>query len=236
MIDTHCHLLPGLDDGPRDLGEAVALARQLGAAGVETVVCTPHASRQFPTDGAEARGRLDELRLELGRAGIALALELAAEFAPATLLETTPEVLAGRAIGRRFVLVELVADTPASYLSLALAHARGAGLAPVFAHPERCRAVRDQPHLLDAARAAGALVQIVAPSLTGRSGGGASAAAWQLLATGRVDLLASDAHRAAAQRLPLAEALALVRSRHGDAVLRELTVDAPARLLGEGAA
>ena len=62
VIDTHCHLLPGLDDGPATAADAVALAERLAADGVETVVCTPHFSRRYPTDHAEAGERLQELR------------------------------------------------------------------------------------------------------------------------------------------------------------------------------
>ena len=57
MIDTHCHLLPAIDDGPPSTRESLELARQLVDTGVRMVVCTPHFSRRFPTDHAETRDR-----------------------------------------------------------------------------------------------------------------------------------------------------------------------------------
>ena len=59
MIDTHCHLLFGLDDGPRTLGESVELAWELVAGGVEAVLCTPHFTEMFPTSHDEAGSRLE---------------------------------------------------------------------------------------------------------------------------------------------------------------------------------
>ncbi|HZC28110.1 MAG TPA: CpsB/CapC family capsule biosynthesis tyrosine phosphatase, partial [Gaiellaceae bacterium] len=62
MIDTHCHLLPGLDDGPQRAVESVELARALARAGVQHVVCTPHVSRRYPTRPREAHERLEAVR------------------------------------------------------------------------------------------------------------------------------------------------------------------------------
>jgi protein-tyrosine phosphatase len=101
----------------------------------------------------------------------------------------------------------------------------------VFAHPERCRAVRSQPHILDAARAAGALVQLVAPSLAGSWGQDTATAALQLLDSGRVDLLASDAHRARHASQRLARALELTFARLGTDAARTLTETNPAKVV-----
>jgi protein-tyrosine phosphatase len=232
MIDTHCHLLPALDDGPRRLDESVMLARQLRSAGVSRVVCTPHFSRRFPTDHRLATARLNELRLKLASAGIALELQLAAEIAPSAALESERQQLERRHLGSRHLLVEVDRDTPAGFLELLLSRLRKFGRVPVLAHPERCPALHSQPHLLDAARAQGALVQVVAPSLTGRSGETAERAAWRLLESDRVDLLASDAHRPGRQGLSLTRALPLLVRRLGRERVRALTEDAPAMVLG----
>ena len=78
MIDTHCHLLPALDDGPRHQADAVLLARELSAQGVRRVLCTPHYSRLFPTSHAEAEERLRALRPVLRREGVELELRIIA--------------------------------------------------------------------------------------------------------------------------------------------------------------
>ena len=232
MIDTHCHLLPGVDDGPPSSREALELAQALVAAGVETACCTPHFSRRFPTRHELATDRLEMLRGGLEEAGVPLRCELAAEIGSAAAVEASPAELKRRKLGDGYLLVELEADTPAGVVDVAQARLRDIGLTPVFAHPERSRAVRSQPRVLDEARTGGALVQVVAPSLTGRWGEATSDAAWHLLETGRVDLLASDSHhpRHAGERLALV--LERVSARVGRDTLVELTETTPRSLIG----
>jgi protein-tyrosine phosphatase len=231
VIDTHCHLLHSLDDGPKTEDDSVELARQLAKAGVRAVICTPHFSRRFRTELRPALQRITQLERLLLEAPIALALTLAAEVSPAFAVSEPMEELLPRTMGGRFLLVELEPDTPAAFLETAVDRLAGERLSPVFAHPERCRSVREQPRLLEEARAAGALIQVVAPSLTGRWGKDVGVAAWKLLDAGVVDLLGSDSHRPAETKTHLEVAAAEVEARYGREVLAELTEREPLRLL-----
>ena len=94
------------------------------------------------------------------------------------------------------------------------------------------QAAVEQPRLLDEARAAGALVQIVAPSLTGRWGREVGIAGWKLLDAGVVDLLGSDAHRPSDEATHLEVAAGQIVERYGGEVLADLTDRAPSRLVG----
>jgi protein-tyrosine phosphatase len=105
------------------------------------------------------------------------------------------------------------------------------GLVPVFAHPERSRAVHRDLSAVDEARRAGALIQVLAPSVLGRWGADVASAALDLLDLGLVDLLASDAHGAKRRRVHLAEAAELVERRLGSTVVQELTEHGPRRVL-----
>jgi protein-tyrosine phosphatase len=232
VIDTHCHLLHSLDDGPKTERDSVELARQLATAGVRAVVCTPHFSRRFRTELRPALARVTELERLLLEAPIGLSLSLAAEVSPAFAVSEPMEELLPRSIDGRFLLVELEPDTPAAFLETALDRLAGERMSPVFAHPERCRSVREQPRLLEEARSAGALVQVVAPSLTGRWGKDVGVAAWKLLDAGVVDLLGSDSHRPAETRTHLEVAAAEVEARYGGEVLADLTERMPSRLVG----
>jgi protein-tyrosine phosphatase len=231
VIDTHCHLLAGVDDGPRTDAEALRLARRLVAEGVTTVLCTPHFSDQFTTPVLVARQRHERLRSEFGLVGIELETHLAAELSVPRALNTPPARLGVRSFGGRYLLVELVRDTPRAAIHDVCARLGSLGLVPVLAHPERCTAVQADPQLVDDVKAAGALVQVVAPSLSGRFGNDIWASAWHLVESGVADLVASDAHRVSANSPELGAVAALIETRCGVKRRRELTELTPRRLL-----
>jgi protein-tyrosine phosphatase len=214
--------------------ESLQLARDLVDAGAHTTVCTPHYSRRFPTEHTAARAVLAELQSRLITLGVPLQCLLAAEVSPAAAIDSPRSELQQRRMGRQHLLVELEPRTPAGAVMLVVRRLAELGLRPVFAHPERCRAVRADPSLLDPARTAGALLQVVAPSLMGRWGSAIAEAAWSLLASGRVDLLASDAHRPAHVAEQLSRALRAVASRLGDKALLQMTETVPAQVLDLG--
>ena len=232
MIDTHCHLLPGLDDGPESELESVQLARQLVSDGLTYVLCTPHFSRVYPTSTERAREALSRMREHLATLGIALELGLAAEVSSDLLLSAPETEIRERALSDAHVIVELDRGTPAALVARATSLLGTYGLGCVFAHPERCRAIRIDKALISDARAEGALFQVVVPSLAGRWGDDVAAAAWALVDDALIDLLATDAHRPSSTRRTLGMVLSRVAELYGDEALQELTEQAPRRLLG----
>jgi protein-tyrosine phosphatase len=231
VIDTHCHLLHGLDDGPATVEEAVLLARALVADGIEQALCTPHYSRLWAPSSEETGARFAELKPALEQASVPLEVGLAAEVGPGHAVTAPLEELKARAIGGRYLLVEVQADTPLAFFGSVLERLAECNLVPVFAHPERARGLRRHPAAVDEPRAAGALVQVVAPSLLGRWGSGTAETGWRLLDHGRVDLLASDTHGLRKRRVHLREAGELVARRLGEAVRDQLTRERPQRML-----
>ena len=233
MIDTHCHLLPGLDDGPRHAFDAVELARALVDAGVEHVVCTPHVSRRYRTPAVEAHRRIEALRPLLTEADVDLTLDVAGEVGPGMLVTLDDDALRARAIAGRGLLVELEPDTPAPFLEVATARADALGLVAVFAHPERSRALQRDPTVIADARAGGALAQVVASSVAGAWGESVRRTAWEMLHAGDVDLLASDAHRVR-DAVALRGVVDAVRDRLGREVCTRLVSTTPAALVRAG--
>lgn len=230
MIDTHCHLLPALDDGPANERAALAVASAMAASGVSTVLCTPHFSTRYPTSHTDALRAESLLVRAFEEEGVRLEIALAAEVSPERAVSAHGDDLTVRSIGGRFLLVELLHDTPAVSLSTICQRLAGLDLLPIFAHPERCSALWRSTDPLDDARREGALVQVVATSLTGRWGTEVEAAAWRIVDTGRADLLASDAHHQRHATV-LARAGRLVSDRLGDAVRDELTRRRPELVL-----
>jgi protein-tyrosine phosphatase len=236
MIDTHCHLLPGLDDGPATLEGSLELARELVASSVETVVCTPHWSRSFPTRHGDVLVAADRVRDAIQVEDLPLQLVVAAELSDVVAATRPLPEIGERAIAGRSVVVELGPDSLPVQTAAIVNRLRAAGLTTVIAHPERCRAVQEDSSVLDRLRLAGAHVQVVAPSLTGSWGDRVRATAWTLLDTGRADLVASDAHGAATRPCELREAESLVVARLGREHWDDLTWNVPRRLLVGAAA
>jgi protein-tyrosine phosphatase len=162
--------------------------------------------------------------------GLDLELRLAAEIAPAVAVKLDSSELRSHAIGERFVLIELEPDTAAGFGSMMVEELAPDGLVPVLAHPERCRALQRDLAPLVAAREAGAIVQVVANSLGGAWGSTIAHAAWNLVALGRSDVVASDAHRAGRKR-SLSQVLARLYDRVGEEEADRLLVDRPRALV-----
>lgn len=232
MIDTHCHALPGIDDGPSALSEAIELARVLVSHGVEIAVCTPHWSRAFPTSHARATAAKDVLSDALRQASLPLELVVSAELSDVVAATNPITEIRERSIVGRAVLVEMVHDSLPIHAAVVTRRLASEGLTTVLAHPERCSAIQREPHLLDPLRADGAQVQLVAPSLASRRATREGYTAWDLLETGRVDMVASDAHGTGRRPCELRAAENLVTESFGSDVWRELTCEAPRRLLG----
>ncbi len=229
MIDTHCHLLPALDDGPRSHEESLALAASLVADGIDRVLCTPHYSPQFPTRHEDAVERLRELEPDLGALG--LQATLAAEVSPGHAVTSPLDELEARGIAGRYLLVEVLRDTPAPFFEALFARLEPVSLLPVIAHPERCRVLQRQGALVDWIRRRGGVLQVVAPSLLGRFGADAAGAAWRFVDTGRAGLVASDAHGTRRRSVHLGDAAEQIASRLGEAAAADLTEHRPARIL-----
>jgi protein-tyrosine phosphatase len=230
VIDTHCHLLWRIDDGPSSPMASVDLARAMVEQGVDVALCTPHYSTRFPTRTSATRARFEELGRSLAELGVRLRIALAAEVSSKLALSVPVEELRARSIGG-FVVVELEPGAAAQVPVLVADRLRRARLTVVFAHPERCRSVRLDPAGLDDARAGGALVQVVASCLVGRWGRDVAQCGWSLLDTGRVDLLASDAHSATGSVQRLREVVERVGLRYGREIVEQLTVRTPAEIL-----
>lgn len=231
MIDTHCHLLPGVDDGPASYADSLELARTLVGEGVTRVLCTPHYSNRYPTPLDRARDRFERLRTDLAAIGMPLELELAAEVSVDLALRAPADELAARAIAGRFLLVELVSDAPRDAAGAVGERLEAQGLEPVFAHPERWLAKRGSIDLLDELRSRGAWLQVVSASLVGSSRADVWEAAWELVVTGRADLVGSDSHRAGGRRVQLRALADLLDARCGPERRVDMLEHAPARLL-----
>jgi protein-tyrosine phosphatase len=197
VIDLHCHVLPGVDDGPATIDEAVSLARRARADGITTIVATPHVDWSYPDlDAARIEGAVGALQPLLDAAGVDVRVLTGGEVAATRAVGLDDAELRALALGRGpWLLLEcplsptLAPGFVAAARSLAL---RGHRL--LLAHPERSSLFLRSPELLDELIAHGMLGQVTAGALTGRFGRTVRDFALRLVERGAVQVAASDGH------------------------------------------
>ena len=195
-IDTHAHLLPGLDDGSRDLDESLAMAREASRTGVSDVVCTPHLRDAYVLADGQAARALGLLADALRREHLPLHLHLGYELEFSFVVGVSIESLRGFAFGAQShaLLIEVPHRGWPAYASDLLFRLRMQGFTPILAHPERNDRFQRDPSLLPQLVASGAVAQGTCASLVGLFGGGAERTLRRHLEAGDVALLATDAH------------------------------------------
>ncbi len=237
MIDLHCHLLPGIDDGPATLAESVALARMAVADGITTSVVTPHIHPgRYENHRKKIEVYLRAFRMALEQEAIALDVRMGAEVrvsmeSLALLLKDQVPFL-GEHRGWRVLLLEMPhSHLPVGAMQLVDKLLR-MNIRPLIAHPERNRAIMDQPRRIDPFLAAGCWLQLTAGSITGEFGKTAMAVAHQLLDEDAVRVVASDAHNATSRPPQLSHAHALVARRWDAGLADDLMLHHPRQILG----
>ena len=195
MIDLHCHVLPGIDDGPLTTEGSLALARAAAAAGTRTLVATPHVSWGYPNDADTIARLVKEVNTRLAAEPIALDVRPGAEIAITRVLDIEPAQLARLGLGGGpWLLIEPPFAGVTMSLSEIVRDLQRQGHRIVLAHPERCQAFHDDPGMLDALVRDGAITSITAGSLVGQFGESVRRFALQLAHDELIHNVVSDAH------------------------------------------
>lgn len=229
MIDLHCHLLPGIDDGAVDLATSLVMARMAADDGVRLLACTPHIyPGMYENTATGIRAAISALQAELDQQGIDLRLMQGAD------VHLQPDLVGGiRADriptlnGSRYLLLEPPHHVAPPRFDQSLFELRLAGIIPVVTHPERLSWIEDHYEAFGRAVAEGAWMQVTAGSLTGRFGRRAQYWGERMLDEGLVHLLATDAHDPRARPPLLAEGRDAAARRVGDDEAQRLVLDRP---------
>lgn len=234
MIDIHCHILPGFDDGSADLDESLAMAQLAYVSGTTEIVATPHFRGE--EESLEQLGNLlsryERMEKAFRRRGIPLTLHPGAEILclPSTVRLARQKQLP--TLGNtNYLLVEFFFDEAPEYMNTMLAQLAACGYRLVVAHPERYEAVQKDPGLVDNWFRTGYVIQVNKGSPLGAFGPRVQQAAAGLLEAGLVHLFASDAHsisRRTTDMRPLRKWLA--ENCHPE-YIRVLLEENPARLI-----
>ena len=233
MIDLHCHILPGIDDGAADLSVSLAMARASVAQGVTVVACTPHIlPGLYHNSGPGIREAVKQLQEVLNQEGIPLQLATGAD------VHMAPDFVAGLRAGRllsiadtRYVLVEPPHHTAPPQMEDFFFNLIVAGYVPILTHPERLSWVPSRYETIKRLVGAGVWMQITAGSFAGAFGRNALYWAERMLDEGYVHLIASDAHDAERRPPNLAAGRELVAKRVGAEEAQCMVLTRPAGIL-----
>ncbi|HZV73372.1 MAG TPA: CpsB/CapC family capsule biosynthesis tyrosine phosphatase [Conexibacter sp.] len=231
MIDLHCHVLPGVDDGPATVEAALDLARGARADGITTIAATPHVESSYPgIDSARIRASVRELQQRLDAARIDVRIVPGAEVAPTRAVELGDAELRALTLGGGpWLLLEcpLAATGAPGFTGVARSLVRR-GHRLLLAHPERSPIFLRTPSLIDELVAEGMLAQVTAGALSGRYGRSVRDLALGLVERETVHVVASDGH---GSHRPARIAGELRDTGIGPALTDWLARDAPAALL-----
>ncbi len=251
MIDLHCHLLPGVDDGSKNLEESIAMARLSAEQGVAIIACTPHIMPGvYDNRGPDIRLRIGELEQALNEAEIPVTLVCGAD------VHIAPNLAAGlrsKAVlslhDTRYVLIEPPHHVLPPRIEEVFFELMTAGFAPVLTHPERLTWIARRYDVISRLVAQGVWMQVTAGALLGEFGRGPKYWAERMLDEGSCHIIATDAHNmgrrrpnlragfeAAAERVGEVEAANLVYWRPLGVLENKAPSELPRKVSGAAAA
>lgn len=233
MIDIHCHLLYGVDDGPRTIEESIKMLNEASKQGITNIILTPHYRRgMFKFDKELVIGNkasLEQYAEELG-----IKLHLGTEFhVNGDIIEYLEEGRCLTLADSEYVLTEYEYDADYSYIFQMSHTLLRHGYVPIIAHVERYGCLVKTPKRLEELQEIGALIQINAGALIGEDGWNAKSFCKKALKNGWVDVVASDSHSIKKRGCYMEDAYDYISEKYGEKLAYRLMIKNPMKIIGE---
>jgi protein-tyrosine phosphatase len=217
MIDLHCHILPNVDDGPKDLAESVEMAKQAVQQGIKTIIATPHhRNEKYENHGQTIFRQVEEFNRVLKSENLDLTVLSGQE------TRIFGEMVEGLESGEvlplnqgKYVFVELPSGHVPRYTGQLLFDIQLKGFIPVIVHPERNQEIIENPEVLYQLVKKGALTQVTASSVSGHFGKTIKKFSLQLIEANLTHFVASDAHNTSSRGFKMVEAYDVIAKNFG---------------------
>lgn len=218
MIDIHCHILPGIDDGAKTIYDSIDMAKEAVREGITTIIATPHhKNNQYENEKLDILDRVTELNQTLSQEGIPLTILPGQEVR--IYGEIIEDYLSGGKIlplnETNYLFIEFPSGSVPRYAERLFYELQTEGLIPIIVHPERNQEIIENPNLLYKFVNNGALSQVTAGSLTGYFGKKIKKFSEQLIEADLTHFIASDAHNIHNRTFKMAEAMDTVEKKYG---------------------
>lgn len=196
MIDTHAHILPGLDDGPETMDQTKRLLDKAVNEQLTGIIATPHGHHpNFKTDLALMADKLEMVTRFIEEAQLPLKIYQGQECRLSDQLAARLE--AGEALtlaGSRYVLLELPSSGIPAYTVPVIQQLIGRNYVPIIAHAERNQGIIEKPERLRKLLLHGAMAQVTAGSVSGHFGKAIQKTAFTLIEANLIHVYGSDVH------------------------------------------
>ena len=231
LYDIHCHILPGVDDGAKNMDIALAIIEKEIEAGVETIILTPHFRKEmFEPDMEDIWNAYDELLYETRYKNIRL--YLGCEFhANMEMVETLDNDLRPTLADSRYVLTEFAHNSTRAFMKERADALLMSGYRPIIAHIERYRATRKDFDLIEDLIEMGCEVQVNADAIIGRDGLGAQRFCKKLMQEDMLHYVGSDTHNLRGRAPHLGECCEYLKKHMGRLYTSRIMRDNPSKIV-----
>lgn len=216
MVDIHCHILPGVDDGAGNLEDSLIMAKKAALEGIHTIIATPHLNSSYDNRKESIVKIVSELNYALQ------AEKINVKILPGQEPRIYGEILVDYEKGEiqtlndsQYIFIEFPSNHVPKYTEKLLFDLQVKGLTPIIVHPERNSALIERPELLYHLVEKGALTQLTASSLCGYFGKKIRDFSEQLLESNLTHFIGSDAHNIGNRSFKMEEAFDLIDSNFG---------------------
>lgn len=227
MYDIHCHVLPCVDDGPKDISDSIEMCRAAANDGVKMIVATPHyIEGELQTEPSKVLTQVFLLNQELKSEDISLTVVPGMEvYITPNLLKLYNDKKIITLNCKNYILIELpLYNSLPAYLDDVLFNLEIEGVRPVIAHPERCKIINEHPNLIYELIKKDCIIQVNSGSLDGLFGKNAQDTVYKLLEHNMVHAVSSDSHSSQGRTSSLRKSFDVISKKLGKELAEELFI------------
>jgi protein-tyrosine phosphatase len=217
MIDIHCHILPGIDDGAKSIEDSLSMAKHAASEGITKIIATPHHKNgKYDNVGLDIKERVDELNQLIQSQNIPLKILPGQE--PRIYGDILEDYENGEVLtlnDTKYMFIELPSNHVPRYTKQLLFEIQLAGVLPIIVHPERNQEIIENPNVLYKLVEQGAATQVTASSVAGYFGKSIRKFSHQLIESNQAHFIASDAHNLNGRSFNLKEAYNVIGKEFG---------------------
>jgi protein-tyrosine phosphatase len=235
MIDIHCHILPSVDDGAKDIEDSLEMARIAQSEGIKTIINTSHYHPDFDyVKGKELLERLSKYNKLLKENNIDVQVLIGNElYYSEDILEHIDKGEFYTLNNSKYILIEFPPNRFPKNLSDIIYELKIREYIPILAHVERYKEIQEDPKLIEQAIKEGACIQVNASSVIGKGPTQANKVCETLLKQNMIQFIATDAHSSSKRRPLVKEAYNHISKKYGEGKANKLFIDNPTSIIND---